>query len=61
MKFTDYDEKACYENICFGIDEFFLNHNLINYLISKQKPFLFTYTFNINSVLYFKYEDQRRK
>lgn len=52
---TDYPKKRCYKNICFGIDEYFLNDILIEYLIKNRKPYLFMYNFNINSQLYFNY------
>jgi hypothetical protein len=41
-------------NICFGIDEYFINNFLIDYLIEKKLGLSFYMTYNILNPLYFK-------
>jgi len=43
----------CQDYICFGVDEYFLNHDLKEYLINTKKAFGFYYSINLHSPLFF--------
>ena len=47
--------KRCENNICFGIDEYFLNKILFKYLIRKELPFCYNNTFDLSQYYYFKH------
>jgi len=47
--------KKCENNICFGIDEYFLNKILFKYLIRKELPFCYNNTFDLSQYYYFKH------
>lgn len=44
----------CENNICFGIDEFFLNNVLFKYLLRKEKPFCYHNIFDMASFNFYK-------
>ena len=45
----------CENNICFGIDEYFLNKILFKYLVRKNLPFWYNNTFDLSQYYYFKH------
>lgn len=45
----------CENNICFGIDEFFLNQILFKYLLKHNKPFSYHDIFDFASFNYYKH------
>lgn len=45
----------CENNICFGIDEFFLNQILFKYLLTHDKPFAYHDVFDMASFNYYKH------
>jgi hypothetical protein len=53
--------KKCEEYICFGIDEYFLNHILYEYLIKSKKPIIIHLPINLIDTLYFYYINKKKK
>lgn len=47
----------CENNICFGIDEYFLNQILFKYLLKNDKPFCYYNMFDMASFNYYKNPD----
>jgi hypothetical protein len=45
----------CESNICFGIDEYFLNNVLFKYLLKKDKPFSYINLFDMSQFYFFKH------
>ncbi len=50
----DYTIK-CENNICFGIDEYYINKVLFRYLIINKLPFCYSNNYNISQFYYFKH------
>lgn len=46
----------CENNICYGIDEYYINNILLTYLFKHDLPFCFKYRYNIYDGLYFRIE-----
>lgn len=44
----------CEHNICFGVDEYYLNKILFKYLLYNDLPFCFSFTYNISIWNYHK-------
>jgi hypothetical protein len=47
----------CENNICFGVDEYFLNKILFKFLLKKEKPFCYFNTFDMASFNFYKNPD----
>jgi len=45
----------CENNICFGIDEYFLNNILFKYLIKKNLSFCYYHSFDLSRFYYYKH------
>lgn len=50
----DYKTK-CERNICFGVEEYFLNRIVIKYLLKRDKPFCFLAMYDMAQYNYFKH------
>ena len=53
--------KKCQYNICFGLDEYFLNKVLFKYFLKKKMPFCYSNNFNLAQYYYFKYPNNINK
>jgi hypothetical protein len=49
----EYISKKCENNICYGVDEYFLNENLVTYLLEKDLKFCFYAVAGYDSLYYF--------
>lgn len=45
----------CENNICFGIDEYFINKILFKYMLKKKIPFCYSNAFDLAQFYYFKH------
>lgn len=45
----------CENNICFGIDEYFINKILFKYMLVKKIPFCYSNSYNLAQFYYFKH------
>ena len=53
----NYLDKKCENNICFGIDEYFLNNILFPYLLRQKLFFIYQITYSIIQYYFFKHPD----
>lgn len=49
----------CENNICFGIDEYFINNILFKHMIYSNIPFCYENTFNLSALNYYRHPDSR--
>jgi hypothetical protein len=47
----------CENNICFGVDEYFINDILLKYMLKNNKPFCYHNIFEIASFNFYKHPD----
>lgn len=52
-RFSDEKNTRCDENICYGVDEYFLFHDLIDYLIENKLSFGVGYNYQIQYPFYY--------
>lgn len=50
--------KKCERNICYGVDEYFINQVLLNKLLEGNYPFCYHYVFDIANFYYFNHPKQ---
>lgn len=50
-------DKRCERNICYGVDEYFINRGLIKYLLKHKIPFLYFSIISYAHINYFKNPD----
>lgn len=63
-RLTDYeisDEKKCEQNICFGVDEYFLNKVLIPYMALNKLDFCYRISFSPIQLYFFTYDKWKRE
>jgi hypothetical protein len=55
------EHTKCSKNICFGVDEYFINNVVIYYLINNKMSILITYSYSIFQPFYFATENIKNK
>jgi len=47
--------KLCENNLCFGLDEYFINNVLFKYVVKKNIPFCYFHNFDLSRYYYYRH------